>query len=856
VCNCDRDSAALVSPVSDYGRQKPEETVLPKDETEMDLDGESFPLDRYKPLNEIGRGASGVVYLCRDRLLGKKVAVKCLHSINATQLVDFQNEARATSQLKHPGVVGVLDFGSTRGGAPFMVLEYVNGISLGQYIEQNGPLNVLACAKIFNEVGAALSHAHEKGIFHRDLKSSNIVLFDDGSIFPAARLIDFGVAGVKHVNQEPTIVQGRTLVGTPLYMPPDQANGLPYTAQSEVYALGCVLFEALTGKPPFEGVTALETIAMHARTPAPSLAERRPDLSFTDEIENVVADCLAKDPQSRFASMAQFSSAIAQTVDRKETETEAAESTTGSVAKSSFLLPVVIGLGLTFFAIAWFSIFLETKGDKTEKAPEQSRQKSSPVDQQSLGEVIADENSGIFDLEQKTRYEIRSMIEDGHMKEALAAARKLVKANPDAAMSVELLGATQQLNNDAAGALKTLTALVKNHPELPSGHFHRGAVLTELGRDKEAEREYAEAVNQEFEPVDFVRIRFKTALEALRRVEFKINNPHTAGMIAVSDDDIKQFVKSGGKALEVFGKDFTSAGLAALNNSKVEELAFTDFMLAEKDFAVINNLGRLEKLRFRKTPNSFTTNVLKYFSHCSELRLLDFQGMRVADESFKYLSGLKKLSMIKIKNGTGFSGEGWKYLQNPSNIDIEWIGHDAAKPIYSESAIVQLSKIPHLEKLTLSWDEMEPSHFRDLWLLKTVTVLNLKSPVGMAPSDMAGVAKMPSLSVLCILGDDSVVSYNGSLSVLKNCSGLSGLTLRRTEITDREFVKTVPTHLKSLTLQEPSLTRACLPTIARMRGLTSLMLVSSSITQKDVNALKRSLPKCSIEFVTASGSME
>src|SRR5262249_3472965 len=129
-CSCKFPSPAVIS----AGRpDREEQQFKPIEETELELDNALFPIDRYKPLSELGKGASGKVYLCRDRLLGKKVAVKCLQLITPQQLVSFQMEARATSQLRHPGLVAIMDFGSTESGAPYMVKEYARGISLEQY---------------------------------------------------------------------------------------------------------------------------------------------------------------------------------------------------------------------------------------------------------------------------------------------------------------------------------------------------------------------------------------------------------------------------------------------------------------------------------------------------------------------------------------------------------------------------------------------------------------------------------------------------------------------------------------------------------------------------------------------------
>lgn len=292
---------------------------------------EGFPYDRYKPLRELGTGASGAVYLAKDLLLKKKVAVKVLRNLEATQLVSFQEEARTTSRLKHRNIVEVDDFAVTASGAPYMVLEYVDGISLKSLLEREGPLSYIACIPLFQQICDGLKYAHGHGVFHRDIKPSNILLSEGHRGSTVVRLIDFGLARV--INEKKDLERGLTLAGTPYYMSPDQARNKTFDERSEVYSLGCVLFEALTGIPPFRGTTALETLSMHAEMTPPSLVEAfrlykesntslsssKPSISvlrdyppgrFPRRLEIVVATCLAKRPEDRFQSMDDLKNAL------------------------------------------------------------------------------------------------------------------------------------------------------------------------------------------------------------------------------------------------------------------------------------------------------------------------------------------------------------------------------------------------------------------------------------------------------------------------------------------------------------------------------------------------------------------
>ncbi len=276
----------------------------------LSIDAESFPADRYRALSEIGRGASGIVYRAVDRMLQKEIAIKCLKSVTANELMSFQKEAQATSRLNHPNIVKIFDFGASQGGAPYMVMEFVKGISLKRLIEEQGPLAEQDALPLFLDLARALEHAHGKGVFHRDIKSSNVIVSQSKEDVGKqnVRLIDFGVAALKGVESP----KGRktVLVGTPPYMSPEQLEGAPFDARAEIYSLGCLFYEILSGSPPFLGDTALETMNMHTHKKVVPLSEARPDSQFSEEIEGVVLRCLAKQPADRFQSMAELASQL------------------------------------------------------------------------------------------------------------------------------------------------------------------------------------------------------------------------------------------------------------------------------------------------------------------------------------------------------------------------------------------------------------------------------------------------------------------------------------------------------------------------------------------------------------------
>lgn len=323
-------------------------------EPELEVDASKFPLERYKPILLLGKGAAGSVYLCRDRLLGKKVAVKSLTELNATQLIAFQLEAKATSKLTHPSIVTVMDFGATESGCPFMVMEYIDGISLADLLHQTGGLSAHDAITIALKISDALSYVHGFHIFHRDIKPSNIILSTNDNGQQEVWLIDFGVAHSKFESQAPAVYQGHTVVGTPAYMSPDQLKGLQYDDRSEVYSLGCVMFEMLTGRPPFREETAMETMSRHAHDAPLAISELMKEEAPRQLIE-LVEKCLKKSPDERFQSMQALHAQLLQVRDivlRESTRQDGTATTT--VKKKSN--PILVWSAVGFIALVGIAV--------------------------------------------------------------------------------------------------------------------------------------------------------------------------------------------------------------------------------------------------------------------------------------------------------------------------------------------------------------------------------------------------------------------------------------------------------------------------------------------------------------------
>ena len=263
-------------------------------------------------LSPLGEGGMGTVYLCEHAVLRRRLAVKVLRRdlTSDPELVDrFRNEAIAASRIGQENVVDVLDFGTSDDGSLYYVMEALEGRTLGAAIRDEGPLQVGRALDLLEQICRALAAAHARGVVHRDVKPDNILLVrrEDGS--EQAKVIDFGISHVPPSEGAARITRAGAIIGTPEYMAPEQAAGEPVDERSDVYAVGVLAFEMLTGALPIEAATPIATLVAHqVRTPDPPSARRA---SIPNEVDALVLRALAKRPEDRFEAMEALASEVA-----------------------------------------------------------------------------------------------------------------------------------------------------------------------------------------------------------------------------------------------------------------------------------------------------------------------------------------------------------------------------------------------------------------------------------------------------------------------------------------------------------------------------------------------------------------
>lgn len=259
--------------------------------------------DRYEMIEAIGAGGMGTVYHAHDPVLSRDVAIKLLSwdiAPTPEQVQRMQREAQALARLKHPNILGIFDFVMDEENRPFLIMEFIRGEGLDSILKKEGPLSLFNAAAVAAQICEGMSHAHSEGLLHRDLKPSNILLEDSETELPV-KIIDLGLAKLSADDQ--ALTKTGIAMGSPPYMSPEQARGLPLEPSSDIYSLGCVLFQMLTGVPPFTGTSALEVISKHLSEAPPKLSDAREHKAFPQSLEDLVAKCLAKESTNRYQTM-------------------------------------------------------------------------------------------------------------------------------------------------------------------------------------------------------------------------------------------------------------------------------------------------------------------------------------------------------------------------------------------------------------------------------------------------------------------------------------------------------------------------------------------------------------------------
>ena len=252
--------------------------------------------NRYEIIKSIGEGGMANVYLAFDTILEREVAVKVLRgdlSDDEKFVRRFQREANSASSLRHPNIVEMYDVGEDN-GRYFIVMEYISGKTLKSLIKKRGALNLNEALDIMLQITSGIACAHDSYIIHRDIKPQNVMILEDGRV----KITDFGIAMALNSNE---LTQTNSVMGSVHYLPPEQASGGGATVKSDIYSIGILMFELLTGKVPFKGDNAVEIAIKHMKEPIPSVRSINPEIP--QSVENIILKACAKNPKNRYNSV-------------------------------------------------------------------------------------------------------------------------------------------------------------------------------------------------------------------------------------------------------------------------------------------------------------------------------------------------------------------------------------------------------------------------------------------------------------------------------------------------------------------------------------------------------------------------
>lgn len=673
---------------------------------------------KYEILDKIGSGGMGTVYRVRQILLNKICALKVIpaDSVNDVLTSRFQREAKMMAALDHANLARILDFGIHQ-NQPYIVMEYVDGTPLNKLIS-SGPLKPEAAIEIFEQILEALSHAHKRGVLHRDVKPSNIMILQlnpeavsETSRVQRATLLDFGIAkkldttdDAEPENRSKTQALTRTgeMIGSPLYMSPEQARGEKITERSDLYSLGCSLFESLTGTPPLVGKSTVDTLILHMEKPAPSLKEASLGKDFPPGLERVLSMLLAKNPQERYQSADEARRALAMSL------TSGSQLMEPVSFKPQNTLPPLVMILLAVSLIGLISVvaYITMQGEKSLKKATLPPADTDTIKLEKTALTVA---ANIFD---KSKAGKRSVPNEEEAEEDDYDELK-VKQEPEKPLSAAKISA-----NEIFLRLRGRT-LSEEEVQL----IEKNTNLHGLGlMEAKFPHEMIGRLSGKIYVLRLTGTNFQD--DEMRGVGKNINlcklfinaNPITnAGLKHLQPLKFLSLLDIGGTKVDVGGIQElrllpSLSELSANNNSGIDDRA------AEE----ISSLVGLRNLQLSHT--NVTAKSISQLHHLPVLTHLDLSNNRLTD---KDIAGLKKISSLEslTLSHNKITGAGLKHLLPLKHLVCLYLDRN---PI-NDSAVETLLKMKNIQRLKLSATKLSPQGIMRLAELPHLKELSVKN---------------------------------------------------------------------------------------------------------------------------------
>ncbi|HEX8502379.1 MAG TPA: protein kinase [Pyrinomonadaceae bacterium] len=488
-------------------------------------------ISHYRILGQVGEGGMGVVYVAEDLHLGRRVAIKIPHAgrDESHYRARFLREARSVSKLRHPNIAAVHDYGETDAGQPFIVMELVSGQTLGDVLAGPG-LSIARAVEVACQTAEALSEAHRRGVVHRDIKPSNVVIDENGDV----KVLDFGLAKQLHEEaagaggaEAQTLLSAHTrsdvVIGTPLYLSPEQARGSKVDGRSDLFALGALLYECLTGRPAFSGANVIEIGAqvLHFDPPPPSRFNPR----VPAELDRLTLRALSKKPEDRFQTAAEFAAELSRVRSRlPASDTATTRRLTGAdngyTHRSSALITMAEGLrrpkfspltllaSLAGLALLIWAVWYWQRPPVYKPGPEAARLYGQGVDAMREGSYYKASDLFRQAVQREEKFALaharlaEALMEMDSLDLALAEMMNVTRLAPDFkvypradALYLEALHAT--LNREYAAAAESYRKIIALDPGSPQAHLDLGRAYEKDNQTQKAVQSYTEATSKD-----------------------------------------------------------------------------------------------------------------------------------------------------------------------------------------------------------------------------------------------------------------------------------------------------------------------------------------------------------------------
>ncbi len=604
---------------------------------------------RYKILQSIGEGGVGVVYQAYDQNLKRTVAIKTLRfsGDNRKRVLRFQREAKAASKLKHPGLVEVFDFGITDDGTPFLSMEFIEGTALSKFLQQRGRVPCLEALQITFLIARAMDHAHANRVIHRDLKPSNILMIEEAGGDMRIKIVDFGLAAVlEEDSPAKTLTPTHAISGSPNYMSPEQIRLERVDERTDIYSLGCIFYELISGKPPFDSQTTLEILERQVTTaPLPLQQSTEPGL-VPDSVQHLADKMLAKQPGERFESMKALKEAIMHNIVELKSSAERKTAFENSLSDTG--------------ALAILPLPLDQKGDSSER-----RLKILP-----LAITVCGAFAILIALLLLTAKSHQSKAKDEDL-----TAQAVQKAPTDIERDEGALDALSQSHFE--GSLGRSKKIFSDDPSYDDEDLdkslRRSKEFTEI--ELESSSISDEALKRMHELPSLISLDIAGAQNITDRGASYLTGLHLRQLslagTKITDAAIADLSKI--KTLTDLRLDNTNVSsqgvkvLAAL--PELDLLSLSNTKVRGKEFLVLTNLKHLRCLKLAKT--KVTDEDMQYISQIKSLHQLWLTDSQISDKGLRYLLNLPGLKSLRFTRVSGFKPQTIELIKQKTGCTVD-----------------------------------------------------------------------------------------------------------------------------------------------------------------------------------------